>query len=203
MLDAATPKGEQAMESILNAAENLFMSRGFNGTSMRDIAREAGYKSVAGIYNHFSDKEAIFTGLMNARSPYDEIYQTIQELGADTGEDFVHEVFFTLTTMMQRHINFIRLVMLDYLEFNAVHVQQLIEGFQRQIFGIYAKFENTSDLRQDMPPIALMRVIAIQVFGYMMTTLIMPQTVLSTLPEEQWKAIMMDVLANGILKEDK
>lgn len=202
MFDAATPKGEQAISAILDAAEALFLSKGFNGTSMRDIAGEAGYKSVAGIYNHFSDKEAIFTGLMQARSPYDEIYHAIQELNAGTGQEFIGKVFLTLTGMMQKHSSFVRLVLVDYLEFNAEHIQKLIEGFQQQVLSIYAKFEDASDLRQDFPPVVFMRIIGIQIFGYMMTSLIMPRPLLDALPEEQWKAIMMDVLANGLLKEN-
>ena len=201
MFDAATPKGEQAISSILDAAETLFLSKGFNGTSMRDIAQEAGYKSVAGIYNHFSDKEAIFTGLIAARSPYEEIYRTIQELDVETQQEFIGRVFLTLTDMMQKHSNFVRLVLVDYLEFNAEHIQKLIEGFQQQIFSIYAKFENASELRQDFPPVVFMRIIGIQIFGYMMTSLIMPHHLLEMLSEEQWKAVIMDILANGLFKE--
>lgn len=53
-------KGELTRESILEGAYQLFLRQGYHGTSMRQIAEEAGI-ALGGIYNHFSGKEEIFT----------------------------------------------------------------------------------------------------------------------------------------------
>ncbi|WP_310602273.1 TetR/AcrR family transcriptional regulator [Anaerosporobacter sp.] len=45
-------------ESIASAAQNLFMTKGIEATSMNDIAKEAGY-SKATIYVYFQSKEEI------------------------------------------------------------------------------------------------------------------------------------------------
>jgi AcrR family transcriptional regulator len=52
-------------ERILKEAANLFVQRGYDGVSMREIA-EACSLSKAGIYYHFKDKEDLFIALLNA-----------------------------------------------------------------------------------------------------------------------------------------
>lgn len=52
-------------ERILNQAASLFVQRGYDGISMREIA-EACSLSKAGIYYHFKDKEDLFVALLNA-----------------------------------------------------------------------------------------------------------------------------------------
>lgn len=50
-------------EHIFEAAVRLFSTKGYNGTTMRDIAREVGIKESS-IYNHYSGKEAIFQSIL-------------------------------------------------------------------------------------------------------------------------------------------
>jgi AcrR family transcriptional regulator len=45
-----------AKQEILRAAMKLFSERGFDATSIRDIARESGYTNPA-LYKHFASKE--------------------------------------------------------------------------------------------------------------------------------------------------
>ena len=52
---------------MLAAAKRLFVDRGFGGTSLRDIAAEAGYTQGA-FYSNFASKEELFVELMRERS---------------------------------------------------------------------------------------------------------------------------------------
>jgi AcrR family transcriptional regulator len=52
-------------ERILEEATVLFVSRGYHGISMREIADAAGV-SKAGLYYHFRDKEALFLAILTA-----------------------------------------------------------------------------------------------------------------------------------------
>ena len=47
-----------AKRQILRAAMKLFSQHGFDGTSIRDIARESGYTNPA-LYKHFAGKEEL------------------------------------------------------------------------------------------------------------------------------------------------
>ena len=54
----STASRSDTRERLLNAAIELFGSRGFDATSMRDIATEVGIKAPA-VYNHYSSKEEL------------------------------------------------------------------------------------------------------------------------------------------------
>ncbi|MCX8119067.1 MAG: TetR/AcrR family transcriptional regulator [Desulfobacterota bacterium] len=62
---------------ILKAATALFARRGFEGTSVRDIAEKAGI-SVPGMFYYFPTKERILFEIMT--SFMDEAYQKIMEI---------------------------------------------------------------------------------------------------------------------------
>ncbi len=51
-------------ERILPVARKIFLEKGFEKASMRDIASEAGL-TAAGLYRHFADKEAMFCALVD------------------------------------------------------------------------------------------------------------------------------------------
>ena len=51
-------KGEETRQRILDTALGLFRTRGFDATTMRDVAAEAG-QSLGAAYHYFSSKEAI------------------------------------------------------------------------------------------------------------------------------------------------
>src|ERR1700722_10103349 len=53
-----TPKGEIARERLLECALRLFGSQGYEETTMRDIAAEAGY-SPGLTYRYFTGKEEL------------------------------------------------------------------------------------------------------------------------------------------------
>ncbi|MEZ0053688.1 AcrR family transcriptional regulator [Mycobacterium sp. MAA66] len=52
-------------EAVLDAAKTLFVSNGFDATSVDEIARVA-QASKGAVYHHFRDKQAIFTELFRA-----------------------------------------------------------------------------------------------------------------------------------------
>jgi AcrR family transcriptional regulator len=57
-------KSGRSREAILQAALRLFSRQGYRGTSIREIATEAGL-STGNVYHHFADKEALFTTLLD------------------------------------------------------------------------------------------------------------------------------------------
>jgi AcrR family transcriptional regulator len=69
--DPSTEKGEQTRRHIFNCALKLFREKGFDATTMLDIANEAGVVKSAAYY-YFQSKEAIIQG-------YYEIVQAEQQ----------------------------------------------------------------------------------------------------------------------------
>ena len=64
-------------ENILRGAAGLFASKGFEGTSVRDIAERAGL-SVPGMFHYFSSKELILYEIVT--SFMDDAYKKIIEI---------------------------------------------------------------------------------------------------------------------------
>jgi len=63
-------------ERILEEATRLFVSHGYHGISMREIAEAVGV-SKAGLYYHFKDKEDLFLAILAAN--LDAIQRIVQE----------------------------------------------------------------------------------------------------------------------------
>jgi AcrR family transcriptional regulator len=55
MSDESLSRGERTRETILDAARQLFIQQGYHGTSMRQIASQAGI-ALGSLYNHFPNK---------------------------------------------------------------------------------------------------------------------------------------------------
>jgi AcrR family transcriptional regulator len=56
-------KGERTAQRVLDAAEELFATRGYDGTSLRQIAQRAGIHEP-GLYNHFAGKQALYEAVL-------------------------------------------------------------------------------------------------------------------------------------------
>jgi len=57
-------KGELTAQRIMDAAEDLFASQGYEGTSLRQIAKQAEIQEP-GLYNHFSGKQALYEAVLH------------------------------------------------------------------------------------------------------------------------------------------
>ncbi len=60
------PRSHAKNEAIRDAAINLFLEKGFDGTSMDEIARSAGVSKQT-VYSHFSSKEQLFTSAIQTK----------------------------------------------------------------------------------------------------------------------------------------
>jgi AcrR family transcriptional regulator len=61
--DRPRRKGEITRERILDAAETLFAERGFEGTTLRDVAASVGLRNPS-LYNHFDSKESLYAAVL-------------------------------------------------------------------------------------------------------------------------------------------
>jgi AcrR family transcriptional regulator len=105
--DAAPPVRRTRMSrearaaQLLDVAERLFAARGFEGTSMEDIAREAGVTRPM-VYVHYATKDAVFVACVKrARAELEGQIrepEVMIEAGADVGVVMQRagEIFFSL-----------------------------------------------------------------------------------------------------------
>jgi len=60
---AKKTKGARTARRILDVAEDLFAVQGYDGTSLRQIAKRAGIREP-GLYNHFAGKQALYEAVL-------------------------------------------------------------------------------------------------------------------------------------------
>lgn len=68
-------EAERAKAAIVEAAARVFGARGYHGSTMEDLAREAGY-AVGSLYNYFGGKEELYWAVL----------ETIDRALQDAGE---------------------------------------------------------------------------------------------------------------------
>lgn len=81
-LVADTGRGNEA--AILNSALDAFGTKGFNGASMRDVARGAG-TSLSNLYNYFGSKSALLAEVL--RLANSELVGRLRAAVAEAGDD--------------------------------------------------------------------------------------------------------------------
>ncbi|MFA5677349.1 MAG: TetR/AcrR family transcriptional regulator [Pseudomonas sp.] len=86
------PKDLAKRAAILQAAQSLFLSNGYEGTSMDAIATEAGVSKLT-VYSHYTDKETLYAAAIRAvceaqlpdiyigELPRDDIGLTLERIG--------------------------------------------------------------------------------------------------------------------------
>ena len=75
------PKDPAKRKAILEAAKNLFLRKGYDGSSMDAIASEAGVSKLT-VYSHFTDKETLFSAAVKAKCE-EQLPELLFELPAD------------------------------------------------------------------------------------------------------------------------
>ena len=95
-----TSKGELSRDNLLDAAARVFRRRGYNATTIRDIAKEAGV-ALGGLYRHFSSKEefiavSLTDGMKDIRS---EVGKAVSALPA--GASFHDRIKAAIKAQMQ------------------------------------------------------------------------------------------------------
>ncbi|NRB57386.1 MAG: TetR/AcrR family transcriptional regulator [Salinicola sp.] len=75
-----TERGRQRRDALLDAAQQLFLERGYGQVSVNDIVGRAG-GSLSTLYRHFGNKEGLFQAMIERRSHH--IYGTLTDEGVD------------------------------------------------------------------------------------------------------------------------
>ncbi|MBN1678959.1 MAG: TetR/AcrR family transcriptional regulator [Anaerolineae bacterium] len=195
-----TTKGDQARAEILEAARQLFLSRGYHGTSMRAIATAAGDRAVAGIYNHFPTKEAIFAALIEETNPYDQLFTVLNATfeQAATGPEFVQMAFKNVLGFMPNYIDFVHLAQIEMREFDGKHIDQVLrEQAMPYILDIVSHLQQLPGLKP-FNTIVWMRLIASLVIGYMITEQITNAAGFDQIPSTQWADMFAEMLLHGV-----
>lgn len=165
-------KGERTRATLLDAAKRLFVSKGYHGTSMREIADEAGL-ALGGIYNHFGNKEDIFVGVLMERHPFLVVMPALQEAQGETVETLLRDAARRMLAELSQNHEFLNLMFIELVEFEARHIPQLFETFFPPLMQFAQQLEEARGPLRDIPlPIVLRSFLGL-FFSYFITDLLM------------------------------
>lgn len=198
-MTAETTKGALTQQNILAVAHRLFIEYGYHGTSMRVIAQQAGI-ALAGIYNHFPNKEQLFLAVLLAHHPYYALLPVLQASQGETLEEYIRDVALHMVSNPQDRLEFTKLLFIELVEFRGQHLPLLFQTVFPNILERVNQYalENQARLRP-LPAVSLIRAFIGLFFSYTITDLLIARQLP---PEMNANSLehMIDIYLHGILK---
>ncbi|AWK12790.1 TetR family transcriptional regulator [Streptomyces spongiicola] len=133
----------------MEAATSAFLSRGYSGTSMDDIARLAAVSKQT-VYKHFSDKEKLFGEIVLATTDrVDGMVELVARIpaDADTLEENLTRLSRQFLTALTRPqvLQLRRLVIANADTFPELGADWYEQGFERVLATLAATFEHLAE----------------------------------------------------------
>ena len=192
-------KGERTRAAIIDAAYQLFLCNGFHGTSMREIADEAGL-ALGGIYNHFSSKEDIFVALLSERHPFLQILPALQAARGDTVEELVHDAAARMIENLGDRHEVLNLMSIELVEFEGKHVPQIFQMFYPPLMDFAQRFAQVRGPLRPIPLPIILRAFIGLFFSYFMTQLLIGSQLPADLKAHAFDHFV-DIYLHGVLAE--
>jgi AcrR family transcriptional regulator len=197
MSDETASRGERTRNQILAAAHLLFVQKGYHGTSMREIARQAGI-ALGGIYNHFSSKEDIFIQVLLEHHPFYDVFPFLVSAEGDSTEAFVRDAAHHMVAGFDDRLEFLNLFFIELVEFKGQHIPQVFQMLYPQVMAFAERFaQNRQELRSIPLPVIVRTFIGL-FFSYTLTEVIINRNLP---PELQADALddFVSIYLHGIL----
>ena len=192
-------KGERTRSSIMAAAHRLFLSKGYNATSMRAIADEAGL-ALGGIYNHFANKEEIFEAILIERHPFQDMVPALQAAQGETVEELVRDAARQMLTGLGQRRDVLHIMFIEWVEFEGKHVQQLRDEFYQRVMEFGRRMAACKGNLRPIPVTILIRVFVGLLFSYYMTETFMNKSSQAKYRREAFDDFV-DIYLHGVLAQ--
>ena len=194
-------KGEETRLAIEDAAIELFMEHGYHATSMREISKHANL-ALGGIYNHFKSKEEIFEAIIVDKHPYKKILPLILEAEGETMDDFLSHAAQVVIKELTSQPYYIKLMMIEIAEFNGAHGAVLIKEIGPKLLPVFERIIKTRKNLRITNPALLMRTFIGMVVSYMITDMLISNSMLNKLMPKNPIDAYVDVYMHGIVKSE-
>jgi AcrR family transcriptional regulator len=172
MTEEILSRGERTRSEILQAAHDLFIQQGYHGTSMRQIATQAGI-ALGGLYNHFDSKEGVFRAVFIEYHPYREIFPFIDDAHKNDLEQFLRASIHRMVQVMGQRPDFMNLMFIEIVEFKSAHIQEVFNLLMPQAIQlIYTVLQAHQAQLRPIPPFMLMRIFIGLFFAYYLTDIV-------------------------------
>jgi len=199
-MEESLSRGEQTHNAILQAAHDLFVQQGYHGTSMRQIAQQAGI-ALGGVYNHFVSKEEVFKAVFFTYHPYHEVLPLIAEAQGESLDEVIRDAARRMVKVVEGHPDFLNLMFIEVVEFKSAHAQELMVELLPRGLAILERLAQLGEGQiRPIPPLIVVRSFLGLFFSYYITDLIFAQ---ASPPEFREDAMdyFLEIYLHGLLKE--
>ena len=187
-------------ERILNVAARLFVSEGYHGISMREIAQAVGV-SKAGLYYHFQDKEALFLGVLTANLERVERIIVESREQAEGTRERITRLVYGIFALPPEQRAIIRLATQEISHLQPETQQAFARLYQRkfvdQIEAVFGEGVERGELRSINPRVATWALLG------MLYPLLYPVHERYISSEPAVLEQMLDIFFSGVLAERK
>ncbi|WP_298981426.1 TetR/AcrR family transcriptional regulator [Caldilinea sp.] len=197
MHEELTRKGEQTQSRIMEAAYVLFMSQGYHGTSMRQIAQRAGL-TLGGVYAHFASKEEIWKAVLFERHPYHTILPVLRATEGKTVETLLRNAARRLVGELEKRSDLLHLMFIEIVEFNGMHLPALYEQIAPELTPLFDVIQAGEGRLRAIPPLLLVRSFLGFFFSYYITEAMMPPSLRSLMGEDALE-VFIDIYLHGVM----
>jgi len=194
---------EKNQEKIEAAALRLFIRRGFYGTSVRDIAQEAGV-SLGNIYNYYRTKEQLFSSLVRR---YGQKMGALQQkllspLLGDLDPPTLKRLAQAVRRIVYQEPDYWRLMYIDITEFDNRHFAHIFRDLSRSLQKMMQPGSPMGNgLRPQINAPLAFTAIYLQFFTYFLVEKLFGGKQHLGMPEERAIAQLIEIYTRGALAE--
>ena len=200
-------RSDRSRAHILRAALKLFSTVGYNGTSMRDIARAAKV-STGNVYHQFPDKESIFRALLDeyfavVASPE---YPFNKALAAGAFPNDLALMARAARESVEKYRPYVALIYVDVVEFDGTHIRRFYSEMASRFDAFVSQGQDKvplENLREGVRPLTAIMVASRFFLQYFAVELLFGvpnhfgQNTDAALRE------IVDILEHGMVKPDR
>ena len=189
------PQGENTRQKILQTAYQLFLEKGYNATSIRDISQSCKL-TIGGVYSHFSGKEEIFKTVLVENHPFQQVSAAMLLAQGETVDALVHDMARRMVDALGEQRAALNLLFIEIVEFQGRHFPESFPVVFSRLISMIERIAGQTDTLRPIPKEVLVRSFFGLFFSYFMTNIILAEQVPSdskTLDE------FVDIYLYGIL----
>ena len=190
-------KGERTRSAIINAAHQLIVDQGYAATSMRQIAERSGL-ALGGIYNHFSNKEAIFVAVILEKHPFRQVLPLLKAAPGDTVEEFVKNAAGSMVEELGRRPDFVKLLFVELVEFEGKNIPKIFNSVYPEVLPLVKRFSDRKGELRNIPPLVLFRAFLGLFFSYYITEFLLANTPVVMLQKNSLDSFV-EIFLHGVI----
>ncbi|WCN36939.1 TetR/AcrR family transcriptional regulator [Aneurinibacillus uraniidurans] len=146
-----SPRVKRTREKILNSAVEIFSQKGFQASTIREIARLAGVNDLT-VYRHFESKEKLFSEMFQRHTLLSEISSLVIRGVNDDFEHDLRSLVVAFLAIFKKEMPMIRLLiteaekMSECKKYAAMFTENIIE----QLTQFLRYYQQTNQIRSEV-----------------------------------------------------